>query len=127
MPSHPGRHFFRSLFFCDFAVDTHPALIRAADVKGPGPALTLVQVGPVLQGNEVRVHPVPQFVAQGRAEILHHKGVARLVAAGAAAAFGNGQFDFYGCSSCWVTQTSARTFSRVPGPISSTAASSSGD
>ena len=56
-------------------VDTDPAAVGAAGIETAGAGFTFVQIGTVLQGEQIGIDAVPQFMAQGRAEITDRKSV----------------------------------------------------
>ena len=78
----------------DLTVDTDPAAVGAAGIETAGAGFAFVQIGTVLQGEQIGIDAVPQFMAQGRAEIPYDKGVACLVISAATVAFGDGKLDF---------------------------------
>ena len=82
------------LCYC-LAMDDDSAAVGASCVKAGGSGLSVVQVAAVLQDADVRVNRVPQFMAQGRTEILHNKFITGLEMPAAAAAFGDGEFHFH--------------------------------
>ena len=76
-------------------MDNDSSAVGASGVKAGGSGLSVVQIAAVLQDAYVGVNGVPQFMAQGRAEILHNKFITGFEIPAAASAFGDGEFHFH--------------------------------
>jgi len=101
-------------FHC-FAVDDHPTLVGADGIKGLCPGGVLVQVGSVLQSKHVGVNDIPQFVAQGRAQVLHNEFLPSPKIAATAIAFGDGELDlWHSFVLLWGLKRSSILFQKFP-------------
>ena len=79
------------LLLHNFSVNYDTAAVGASGVETGGSGFTIVQITAVLQDADIGIDTMPQFVAQGRTEILHDEFVTGLEISAATTAFGDGE------------------------------------
>ena len=98
------------LLLIQFPVNGNPSFIRTCYVKAFLTSASIIQISAVLQGKQVGINSVPQFVAERRTQILNHKYIAFLTVVTPAAALGNSQFYFCHFDCPNVSQTKWKAF-----------------